>query len=319
MSRYIVRRLLLLIPLLLGITLLSYLLINLAPGDPITMLINPADSSISTGALQRRREALGLGDPLPIRYMRWLGELVRGNLGYSYATNRPVIQELSQRLVATLQLMVAALAISLIVGIIAGVLAALRQYSWLDYGITLFAFFGISMPSFFFGLSLIYLLSLKLEILPTGGMNTLGTPFSITDRLRHLVMPALVLSLFHTAEVFRYTRTSLLEILHQDFVRTARAKGLPERIVIGVHALRNALLPVLTVIGLKIPQLMGGAIITEEIFQWPGMGTLSLNAVYQRDYPVILGVTLVSAIVVVLVNLFTDIAYAFADPRVRYG
>jgi peptide/nickel transport system permease protein len=282
------------------------------------MLINPVDSSISAKDLEARREALGLNDPLPIRYLHWIGELVQGNLGYSYATGRPVAPELMERLVATLQLVVVALAIAIVCGLPLGVLAAVHQYSWLDYGATLVALFAISIPSFFFGLGMIYVFSLKAGILPSGGMNTLGAPFTLGDRLLHLILPALVLSLIHMAELFRYARSGLLEILHEDYVRTARAKGLSERVVLGAHALRNALLPVITIIGLKIPQLLGGAVITEAIFQWPGMGTLSINAVYQRDYPVVMAVTLVSAVTVVIMNLLTDIAYAVVDPRIRY-
>ncbi|MCC6179867.1 MAG: ABC transporter permease [Chloroflexi bacterium] len=318
MGRYLLRRLLLTAPLMLGVTILGYGLINLAPGDPVSMLVSPEVGSVSPEDLLERKRALGLDDPLPVRYVRWLGEAMQGNLGYSIANGRPVSERVSERLTGTLQLMLAALALSVVIGIPIGALAAVRRDSLPDRVSAAAAFLAASIPTFFVGLGLIYLLSLKLDLFPTGGMDTIGRPFSLGDRLQHLALPAFVLSLAHIAELIRYTRASLLDALEQDYVRTATAKGLSRLTVIGSHALRNALLPVITIVGLTIPQLLGGTLITETIFQWPGMGSLSIEAVRQRDYPVLMGVTLVSAISVLGVSLLTDIAYALVDPRIRF-
>lgn len=318
MTRYIARRLLGLIPLLLGITILGYALVNLAPGDPVLMLINPELGTVSQEEILALKQSLGLDQPLPVRYVRWLGEALQGNLGYSIANGRPVLERVGERLVGTLQLMFAALGLAVVFGIPLGVLVALKPGSWFDRLTAGASFVVASVPTFFIGLGLIYLLSLKIDLFPTGGMDTIGRPFSLADRLRHLALPAIVLSLSHLAELLRYTRTSQIEALRQDYIRTAHSKGLNKRQVIFVHALRNSLLPVITVIGLAIPQLLGGTVITETIFQWPGLGSLSIEAVRQRDYPVLMGVTLVLACAVLLVNLVTDLVYAVVDPRIRY-
>ena len=229
-----------------------------------------------------------------------------------------MLERVGERLIGTLQLMLVALTISVLVGIPLGVVAAVRRGSWLDWSSATGSFLAASVPTFFVGLGLIYVLSLKVDIFPTGGMDTIGRPFSIADRLWHVALPAFVLSLAHIGELLRYTRGSLLEVLGQDYVRTARAKGLSSVRVVGGHALSNALLPVITIVGLTIPQLLGGTLITETIFQWPGLGSLSIEAIRQRDYPVLMGVTIVSAVAVLVVNLVTDIAYAAVDPRIRY-
>jgi peptide/nickel transport system permease protein len=318
MMRYVARRILLMVPLLLGVTVLSYALITLAPGDPVSMLVNPEVGGVSQEDLLARKRELGLDDPVPVRYLRWLGEAARGNLGYSIANRKPVLERVGERLGGTLQLMFAALALSTVVGVPLGVLTAVRRASWLDHLSSAGAFLAAAVPTFFIGLGLIYLLSLKLDVFPTGGMDTVGRPFSLVDRLWHLALPALVLSLVHIAELLRYTRGSMLEVLDQDYVRTATAKGLARTHVLYGHALRNALLPVITVIGLTIPQLLGGTLITETVFQWPGMGSLSIEAIRQRDYPVLMGVMLVSSVAVLIVNLVTDVVYAVVDPRIRY-
>lgn len=318
MGRYLLRRLLLTAPLMLGVTILGYGLINLAPGDPVSMLVSPEVGGVSPEDLLERKRALGLDDPLPVRYVRWLGEAMKGNLGYSIANGRPVSERVSERLTGTLQLLLAALAVSMVIGIPIGVVAAVRRDSLPDRVSAAASFLAASIPTFFVGLGLIYLLSLKLDVFPTGGMDTIGRPFSLGDRLQHLALPAFVLSLAHIAELIRYTRASLLDALEQDYIRTATSKGLSRLTVVGTHALRNALLPVVTIVGLTIPQLLGGTLITETIFQWPGMGSLSIEAVRQRDYPVLMGVTLVSAISVLGVSLLTDIAYALIDPRIRF-
>jgi peptide/nickel transport system permease protein len=317
-GRYILRRLLLMVPLLLGATILGYGLINLAPGDPVAMLVNPDEGGLSPEVVLARKHELGLDQPLPVRYVRWLGEALQGNLGYSIANRRPVLERVGERLTGTLQLMFAALALSVVVGVPLGILAAVRRGSVLDWLSASGSFVTASVPTFFVGLGLIYLLSLRVDLFPTGGMDTIGRPFALSDRLWHLALPALVLSLAHIGELLRYTRGSLLEVLGQDYVRTARAKGLSSVHVIVRHAASNALLPVITIVGLTIPQLLGGTLITETIFQWPGMGSLSIEAIRQRDYPVLMGITIVSAMAVLVVNLLTDIAYAAVDPRIRY-
>ena len=306
------------VPLLFAVTIVCYGLINLAPGDPIDSLVSIEAGGVSPEDLLVRKQELGLDAPIAVRYVRWLGELGRGNLGYSIANGQPVVLRVSERLGGTLQLMAAALAISVCFGVSAGVLMAVRQGTWIDGVGALFSFAAASMPTFFLGLGAIYLLSLKLDIFPTGGMDTIGRPFALGDRLWHLVLPATILSLVHVAELMRYTRASMLDVLHLDFVRTARAKGLVRGRVLFRHALPNAMLSVITIVGLTIPQLLGGTLITETIFQWPGMGSLSIEAIRQRDYPVVMAVVLVSAVAVLFVNLVTDLLYAVADPRIRY-
>jgi peptide/nickel transport system permease protein len=318
MGRYIVRRVAAMVPLVLAISVLCYLLINLAPGDPVSMLVNPEIGGLSADDLAARKRALGLDEPLPIRYVHWLGEAAHGNLGYSVTNGQPVLSRVGERLVGTVQLMLAALGLAVSIGVPVGVWVASRPGHAVDRLIAGGTFLASSVPTFFVGLGLIYLLSLKVDVFPTGGMDTIGRPFSIADRLMHLALPAIVLALAHAAELLQYTRASQLEALQQDYVRTARAKGIGRLQVVYGHALRNALLPVITVIGLAIPQLLGGTLITETIFQWPGMGSLSIEAIRQRDYPVVMGVTLVCACVVLLVNLATDLVYAVVDPRIRY-
>lgn len=315
MAQYILRRLLISVPILLGITMITYVIINAAPGDPVTIFIEPGASA---EAAYYRKIALGLDKPVPVRYALWLKQVLHGDLGYSILTGRPVTERVGQRLGASLQLMIASLVISLVIAIPLGILSAVKQYSLLDYLATAFAFGAVSSPGFFLGLGMIFVFSLKLRWLPTSGMFTIGAPFSVADRLRHILMPAFVLGLANTAALTRYTRSSMLEVIHQEYITTARAKGLSERLILYRHALRNALIPVITVIGLSLPSLLGGSVIIENIFQWPGMGMLSIEAIWQRDYPVLMGINLVAAISVLLANLITDVIYGFIDPRIKY-
>jgi peptide/nickel transport system permease protein len=252
-----------------------------------------------------------------LQYVKWLGELSHGNLGYSFTNRRPVTERIGERLGPTLTLTLSALLLSYIIAIPIGVLSAVRQYSALDYGATIFSFLGISIPSFFFGLVMIYFFALKLGLFPTGGTHTIGAPPSLIDSLEHLILPMIVLSLQNTGVVMRYTRSGMLEVIHQDYVRTARSKGLGERLVIYRHALRNALIPVITLAGVQFPFLLGGAIITEQIFNWPGMGRLAVEAINQRDYPTIMGINLLAAVMVIIGNLFADVMYGVVDPRIR--
>ncbi len=268
--------------------------------------------------LETRRAQLGLNDPLPVRYGIWLKELAQGNLGYSLVNRQPVLDQILDRAGATILLMGTAILVSILIGIPLGIFSAVRQYSILDYIATTFGFMAISTPSFFLGLGLMYLFAVELRWLPTSGMRTLGKPETIQDLLLHMIMPVTVLACAQLPLFMRYSRSAMLEAMGADYVVTARAKGLRESIVLMRHALRNALIPILTIIGLTLPELLSGAVITETIFSWPGMGMLAWNAVTGREYPLILGIILFTAGLVLISNLITDLFYAVADPRIRY-
>ncbi len=299
---------------LIGVTMISYLIINAAPGNPVTMLLNP---NMSAGDLHSLEVALGLNKPVWVRYWLWLIQLLHGNLGFSYVNFQPVLTRILRRLPATAELMVSAILLSYVLAIPVGVIAAVRQYSWVDYFSTVGAFLGVSVPGFFIGLVLLYIFALQLNVLPASGQVTVGVIPSLGDYLRHLVMPAVVLAVGNIGQTVRYVRGALLDCIRQDYVRTARAKGLGERVVIYKHALHNALLPVITIAGLQIPILFSGAVITEQVFGWPGMGQLTIQAITQRDYPTIMGITLIAAVLVVVGNLVADLCYSMADPRIR--
>ena len=318
MYRWIVRRLLISIPVLLGITVLGFSFVRLAPGDPVRMMVNP--EYLAGGAedyIARRRAELGLDRPLPVQYLAWLGEVARGNLGYSFFDRRPVGEIIKERVIPTVELMGSALLLALALGIPVGLLAAIKQYSLLDYVSAVLSLATISTPSFFLGLAAIYVFSLKLNLLPTSGMFTAGAQRSLGDDLHHLLLPAAILGLNLAGPLARYARSSLLEVIRQDYLTTARAKGLHQRLVIVRHALPNALIPLITVVGIQVPALFAGAVVVEQIFSWPGMGQLALAAITQRDYPVLTGFILVIAVLVLTSNLLADIAYAVVDPRIR--
>jgi len=320
MGQFLLRRLLISIPVLLGITIVTYAIINFAPGDPVTALINPeAAASLGPDWIEQQRAALGLNQPLPVRYALWLKEVARGNLGFSLRDRQPINHTIAERLWPTLKLMGSALLLGIIIAIPVGVVSAIKQYSVLDYLATISGFAAISIPSFFLSLAAIYVFSLKLGWLPSSGMNTVGSSGSLGDATRHLILPALVLGLGEAAPLIRYTRSSMLEVIHQDYVTTARAKGLNERVVIWRHALRNALIPLITVIALNLPRLLGGTVIIEAIFAWPGMGTLAITAVQARDYPVIMALNLITAVLILASNMLADVIYAVVDPRIKYA
>lgn len=315
MQRFLLRRLVITLPILLGITLLSYLIMSLTPGDPVKMLIDP---NTTQADLEIRRRALGLDESVIVRYVKWLNELAHGNLGYSFSSGAPVTKRIGERVVATLTLTLTALLLSYLIAVPVGMIAAIRRYTWLDYSVTFFTFLGISLPTFFLGLAGIYVFALRLRWLPVGGTLTLGGAGGLLDNLHHLILPATVLAAAGAGVLTRYVRSSMLEVLGQEYMRTARAKGLAESIVYRRHALRNALMPVVTLAGLQIPGLLAGAVITEQIFEWPGMGRLTIEAINQRDYPVLMGITLIAAVLVAVGNLLADIAYSVVDPRIRY-
>jgi peptide/nickel transport system permease protein len=318
MARYIQRRLVIGVPILLAISVLMFGLLQVTPGDPIDAYL-PPDFPVPPETREAIERQLGLDRPLPLQYLYWLKEALQGNLGTRMKTFEPVDEAIARRVGPTLLLMGTSMLIGISVGVALGILAAVRQYSWLDNVLTVFAFLGISLPVYLAGLIGLYLLALRFGWFPAGGFSTPGEPFSVWDRLHHLILPASIISVNYIASTMRYTRSAMLEVLGQDYVRTARAKGLGERMVVGFHALRNALLPVVTIVGTYIPNLLGGAVFIESIFGWPGMGRLFIEGIESRDYPLIMGLTLILAIVILLANLLTDVAYAIIDPRIRYA
>jgi len=315
MMTYITRRILIAIPVLLLITMVMYGIVTLAPGDPVDMLIGMQD--MAPDEIEHLREQLGLNQPVYIRYFNWLGQLLQGNLGYSYMDHQPVLNRILERLIPTFSLMIFVIVISYLIAIPIGILSAIRQYSLVDYLGTALAFCGVSFPNFFSGLVGIYIFSLLLGWLPTGGIQSIGHDFSLLDRFYHILLPGLVLAFREIGVLVRYTRSSMLDVIRQDYIRTARAGGLSEWSVIFGHALRNALLPLITMLGLTIPRLFAGVVIIEQIFQWPGMGRLAIEAILGRDYPVLMGLTLSTAIMVLMGNLLADVLYGIADPRIR--
>ncbi|AWM16467.1 ABC transporter permease [Bacillus subtilis] len=316
MVTYIVRRTLMSLPILLGITILSFAIMKAAPGDPMSLMMDP---TISQADRAKFIEKYGLNDPEPVQYLKWLGNMLQGDFGTSIVKKgTPVSDLILSRLPNTLVLMVFSTLVALLISIPFGVLSAKRPYSKLDYGITVTSFLGLAIPNFWFGLILIMVLSVNLGWFPTGGVSTLNTDFSIFDRIHHLILPAFVLATADMAGITRYTRSSMLDVLKQDYIRTARAKGFKENKVIFKHGLRNGLLPVITIFGLMIPSFIGGAVVVEQIFTWPGLGKLFIDSAFSRDYPVIMAMTVISAVLVVLGNLIADILYALVDPRIEY-
>jgi peptide/nickel transport system permease protein len=280
------------------------------------MLINP---HVTQAALDAKAAALGLNQPVYVQYFKWLGNLLQGNLGYSLTTSRMVTDMIAERVGPTVLLMGTALIIGFVLAVFIGILSATKQYSALDYVATAGSFLGISIPNFFLGLGLVYIFSVKLKLLPSSGMFDIGSGGGFTDRVLHLILPVTVLAVNIAGRNVRYIRSSVLEILGQDYLRTARAKGLSEFKVINKHALRNALITIVTVLGLEIPILFAGAVVTETIFSWPGIGQLTMNSILARDYPTVMGLNIITAVVVLLSNLLTDIVYALVDPRIKYN
>ncbi|MFW6377784.1 MAG: ABC transporter permease [Bacillota bacterium] len=317
MYQYLGRRLLQGIPVILIVSLVVFIIINLAPGDPIARLEDP---SISREDLEQRYAAMGLDEPLMVRYANWLGDFVRGDFGYSMDSSRqPVADLINIRVLPTVYLTIGAMLLSFLIAIPIGILSATKQYSVFDYAATLFAFLGVSIPSFFFGLILLYVFALQLDLLPTGGFqNPTADVTSIFSHLKHAILPVVALGYARAASLTRYMRSSMLEVIKEDYVRTARAKGLKERVVVYKHALRNALIPVITLLGLQVPLLFSGAVIIEEVFSWPGIGRLSIRAVWQRNYTVLMATTVIFAILVFIGNLIADMFYVLVDPRIKY-
>jgi peptide/nickel transport system permease protein len=322
MTRYIIRRILQALPLLLVISFVVFTLMNLIPGGPLAAYEN--NPNISPEDLERLKKELGLDAPIHERYLTWLSAVVRGDWGISQVTRRPALIEITEKLPNTLYLSLIAFFFALIISLPIGIISATRQYSWFDHLATTLAFIGQSMPVFWFGLVLIIIFNATLKhpeggpLLPGGGMFTIGAPFSFEDRISHLILPAFVLTFFSLGTHIRYMRAGMLDVLHQDYIRTAYAKGQRERAVLLKHALKNSVLPLVTIIGLEIPGLFAGAVITETIFSWPGMGRLFFNSIERGDYAVMMGILMMSATLIVAFGLITDIVYAFLDPRIRF-
>jgi peptide/nickel transport system permease protein len=295
------------------VSAITFLLVNLAPGGPSSLMRMDATPE-QREALTRR---LGLDQPLPLRYVQWLGGALHGDFGTSLSSNEPVATRIAQRLPNTLVLAIVSLGLSIVLGIPLGVMAALRRNTLVDVLVALASVFGLSIPAFWLGIMLILTLSVNLNWLPSSGITTSGGDGDVLDRLAHLIMPALVLSTTVLPYVVRFTRSALLEVLNQDYVRTATAKGLARVRVVYGHALRNALVPVVSIVGTLVPRLVGGAVVTEAVFGWPGMGRLAVEAANGRDYPLIVAITVVVAGVVVLTSLIVDLAYIWLDPRIR--
>jgi peptide/nickel transport system permease protein len=326
MGAFVLRRLLGAIPLLIGIATILFFVIRLAPGDPTAFYFNP---NVPPEVLEQLRRNLGLDQPVHVQYVRWLAAFFTGDFGFSFAQSRPVRDILFEALPNTLMLTGTALVLVFLIGILIGILQATRQYSLFDSTSSVVSLFFYSMPSFWLALMLMLLFSLKahqwgwpIALPPTGIMSVdyewLAWHERIWDRIRHLILPVSTLTLALAAGVARYTRGQMLEVVRQDYIRTARAKGLPERTVIMKHALRNSMLPVITLLGLYLPFLFSGAIFVEVIFAWPGMGRIIVDAIFQRDYPLVMATSFVFAVMVVLGNLLADVLYAVADPRIRY-
>ena len=314
---YFTRRLLYLIPMLLGISFLIYLGLELTPGDVISYLLPPeAIADLKPEELMAMREALGLNDPFIIRYFYWLGGILQGNFGYSLASGVPISQLVLDRIPATLELSVAALLFSTLFGVILGSISALKRGSLMDNSLTVFGMIGVSIPEFIFGLIALVVFALQLEWLPVGKRLMPGYD-SYWDHMPHLVMPAMVLGLIMTAGVMRYTRSSMLDSLNKEFIRTARSKGVPEWRVNFIHGLRVALIPVVVLIGFRLPMLIGGTVIIEQVFQWPGVGDLFVNAVRGQNYPLVMMISFLSVTAVLFASFMIDLLTALLDPRVK--
>lgn len=326
MTSYIVRRLLQLIPVLIGISLIVFLIVHLSPGDPILLMLG---EEATPEDYQRLMRLYGFDRPIYEQYLRWAGNALQGNLGTSIRQGAPVVDLIWGRLPATLELAFFSVLFGVIMGVPLGILAAIRRQSLVDFFSMIIALLGVSMPGFWLALVLLSYVALHSPFLPMfgrggsifGGIWTLLTSFDASELvlgIRYMILPTISIGTALMAIVTRLTRSSLLEILGKDYIRTARAKGLGERIVIMKHGLRNALLPVITVVGIQFGALLGGAVITETVFAWPGVGRLIVNAISQRDFPIVQGGVLMMAVIFTLVNLLVDLSYAFLNPRIRY-
>ena len=314
MGRYIVIRVIQAIILLVLVSIITFVLIHIAPGGPSAMML---DNKLSPQRIAQMQKNLGLNQPIPVQYLKWVGNMLHGNFGVSYADSRPVLSDIGARLPNTLILSGTAFGLALLVSIPVGIYGANRAHTRADDFVSGISFIGLAIPVFWFGILLIIIFSVKLGWLPSSGMYSTNQPPSVLDLIKHLIMPAIVLAVPTAAVFVRFVRASVLETLQQDFVRTARSKGLSRQAVTYRHVLRNSLIPIITIVGLSLPAVVGGAAITESVFGWPGMGQLAVSAAFTRDYPTVMAITILVAAVVIIVNLLTDLVYVLIDPRVR--
>jgi len=308
MTQYLIQRLILAVPVLLGVSIAVFLMMHLLPGDPALAML-AGQSGITPEDVDRVRRQLGLDQPVPVQYLNYVGRVLHGDFGESVHSHRPVLEMIGEQAGATIQLALVAMAIAVTLGISLGIISALRQNTWVDTLSMLLALFGVSMPSFWFGLILIYIFSLRLGWLPVTGQGG----------WQRLILPALALGLDFSAITARLVRANLLEVLRQEYILAARSKGLRDRLVMTRHALRNAMIPVLTIIGLQFGNLLGGAVVIETVFAREGIGRLAVTGILSKDFPLVQGIVLVSAVVYVGINLLIDLSYAALDPRIRYG
>lgn len=319
MFKYAIKRMINTIPILLGISIIVFILINCQPGDPYSNMVDP---SVTQEVKEQMLKQIGYYDPLPVKYVKWITRAVRGDLGYSIIYKEPVIEVIKSRVGNTVLLGIASLFLSILIAIPIGMISSVKRYSIFDYVMTVLAFIGLSIPAFFFGMLLIKVFSVDLKILPISGMVTMGKNYiginHIIDIFNHMILPTIVLALINTASFMRYTRSSMISIIGQDYIRTARAKGVSSFGIVLKHALKNALIPIITIISLELPTLFSGALLTETIFVWPGIGRLNFEAVTNRDYSLIMGLVMIFAVITLLSNLVADILYAAVDPRIKY-
>lgn len=313
MKEKIIKRLLNMIPMLFFITIISFILMHLAPGDPLQAYISP---DMNVEDIERIRESLGLNDPIIVQYFKWLFNTIQGNLGYSMVNSKPVLNLIFERLGPTILLSGSALVISIIISIPVGLISGYKKNSIIDKVLNVVSYIGISIPSFWFGMMLIYVFSIKLNIFPSVGMRTIGVDTNL-DLINHLILPVTVLSFYNLSVYIRYIRSSTIEQLKQDYVTTQYAYGASTKDILFKHVLKNTLLPVITIFGMSLPSIFTGAFITETIFGWPGMGQLGVNAIFGYDYPVVMGITLFSSAMLIIGNLIADILYAMVDPRIK--
>ncbi len=320
MRQFLIRRILQSLPIIAGVLVLTFFFANLMPGDPLAMYVNPEFSPELRAQMAVR---FGLNDPLPTRFFKWSKNFLCGDFGISYTHNRPVRDIILEAIPHTLLLSSISLVVAVVTGVFLGTISALKRYSGLDYVITILSLFIYAMPTFWLAIMLVTVFSLKLGWLPPSNVmsidaENLNLLAYLWDRLKHLIMPVIIMGVGTAAAKARYMRSSLLEVVRQDYIRTARAKGLPEYLVIGKHALRNALIPIITLIGISVPALLEGSLVVEVIFAWPGMGQLVVNSIFNRDYPLVMAVTFISAVMVILGNLLADLAYSWVDPRIHF-
>ncbi|WP_339785477.1 ABC transporter permease [Paenibacillus sp. FSL R7-0313] len=313
MNNYIIRRIAQAIPLLFVISIVSFTLIKLAPGDPVLSFVTP---NMGAEDVERIRQNLGLDQPMYVQYVVWLKNVLTGDLGYSLVNHRPVAQMIIERLPATFGLMGASLLLSLLISIPLSMIAGSRQNSLFDRGLSLISYIGISIPSFWFGMMLIYFFAVELHWLPSMGMRTIGVD-SAWDIIKHGILPCTVLTFMNVSVYMRYIRSNTISQLEEDYVQIQYAYGATRGTILLRHVLKNVLLPVITILGMSLPELIAGAFITESVFSWPGMGSLGISAVHGLDYPIIMGITMISSVLLVVGNLVADILYGVVDPRIK--